>query len=112
MQPFEVAERAADIGAEILARAFQQGFEARGKSGAQGFNSHELVTDADLASQEAIVESIRAAFPSHEILAEEDHPADVTADHLWIVDPLDGTREFVEGRVCRELNEGDSFRHV
>lgn len=97
MQPFEVAERAADIGAEVLVRAFQHGFETRGKAGARGFNSHELVTDADLESQKAIVDAIRAAFPSHEILAEEDHPADVTADHLWIVDPLDGTNNFAHG---------------
>lgn len=97
MQPIEVAELAADTGARILAEAFQNGSVARGKSNADGFNAHELVTDADLASQAAIVELIHDKFPTHAILAEEDHPADVSNDHLWIVDPLDGTNNFAHG---------------
>ena len=37
---------------------------------------------------------IREAFPGHEVLAEEAHTGDVNAEHLWIVDPLDGTNNF------------------
>ena len=62
--------------------------------------SHEksagnLVTDADLAAERIILERLRASFPRHAILSEET-AADVAldAEHLWIVDPLDGTNNF------------------
>jgi myo-inositol-1(or 4)-monophosphatase len=54
----------------------------------------DLVSDADTASEEAIVEVIRRAFPHHDVLGEEQHDADRDAEHLWIVDPLDGTTNF------------------
>ncbi|MEY8204660.1 MAG: inositol monophosphatase family protein [Bermanella sp.] len=55
----------------------------------------ELVTNADIASDEIIIQSIREKFPSHQILAEESSPdlSKVTHDDtpLWIIDPIDGT---------------------
>jgi myo-inositol-1(or 4)-monophosphatase len=84
----EVARAAARRGGDVLRDAFRQTIAFRTKAPA------ELVTDADLASEAAIVELIRSEFPSHEILGEEGHSADVTAEHLWIVDPLDGTTNF------------------
>jgi len=54
----------------------------------------DLVTDADIASEKAVVETIRSAFPGHAILAEESGPIEGDPDHCWIVDPLDGTTNF------------------
>ncbi len=56
---------------------------------------NNLVTEADLECEEAIVEAVRKNFPRHLILAEERHTgADVLSDHLWIIDPLDGTNNY------------------
>jgi myo-inositol-1(or 4)-monophosphatase len=57
----------------------------------------DLVSEADTGSERVIVDAIRSAFPDHAILAEEEHVADVDAEHLWIVDPLDGTTNFAHG---------------
>ena len=84
----EVAREAARCGGAILSEQFRQAVAVRTK------HTVELVTDADLASEAAIVALIRREFPKHEILGEEGHDADLTADDLWIVDPLDGTTNF------------------
>lgn len=56
----------------------------------------DLVTEADLASQEAVHAVISKAFPDHEFLSEEgDATIDVQAPFCWIVDPLDGTTNYV-----------------
>ena len=58
----------------------------------------DLVTEADLASQEVIRESLLGAFPGHGFLAEENLSiASSDDDYRWIVDPLDGTTNYVHG---------------
>ncbi len=54
----------------------------------------DLVTEADVRSEEKIVSTIRAAFPDHTILAEESGLEQGTQDGRWLVDPLDGTTNF------------------
>jgi myo-inositol-1(or 4)-monophosphatase len=54
----------------------------------------DLVTDADLASEKVIIETIRTAFPDHAILAEESGLSRNSSTYQWIVDPLDGTTNF------------------
>jgi myo-inositol-1(or 4)-monophosphatase len=56
-----------------------------------------FVTQADLDSERAIVETIQQAFPTHAIISEESHSDRADASHLWIVDPLDGTSNFLHG---------------
>ncbi len=58
----------------------------------------DLVTEIDRASERLIIEGLRAAFPRHDIVAEESAPARRgTGTHCWYVDPLDGTTNFVHG---------------
>jgi len=54
----------------------------------------DLVTEADTKSEKAIIETIRQAFPDHAILAEESGLNPGQVDHMWIIDPLDGTTNF------------------
>src|SRR5690606_27729086 len=54
-----------------------------------------LVSDADLEAERAIAAVIHRTFPDHAILGEELHEGGVNAEHLWVVDPLDGTNNFV-----------------
>lgn len=84
----EIAVDAARRGGEIVARYYRDGVEIRTK---EAFN---LVSDADVESEQIIAETIRAAFPGHVILGEELHSGDAQAEHAWIVDPLDGTNNF------------------
>lgn len=61
-------------------------------------STQNLVTEADLASESLLRERILAAFPAHTILGEEsEFTGELTADHLWVVDPLDGTNNFAHG---------------
>lgn len=61
----------------------------------------ELLTSADLKSDELIRSELRAAYPSHRILSEESSPAlpqeERNQGPLWIVDPIDGTVNFAYG---------------
>jgi len=58
----------------------------------KGESASELVTQADLAADQLITDTIRQHFPDHQILSEELAP-DTTTDspHLWVIDPIDGT---------------------
>lgn len=59
---------------------------------------HDYVTDLDLACEREIARTIRAAFPDDAILGEEEERARADAPRLWVVDPVDGTRNLVGGR--------------
>jgi 3'(2'), 5'-bisphosphate nucleotidase len=68
--------------------------------------AHELGSDAlkdrgDRLAQEYLSARLSAVAPGDAVLSEEaaDDPARLTADRVWIIDPLDGTREFSEGRA-------------
>ena len=55
------------------------------------------VTAADLAIERDARDRIHDAFPDHEILGEEYGAGDLSKDHVWVIDPIDGTRSFVSG---------------
>jgi myo-inositol-1(or 4)-monophosphatase len=56
-----------------------------------------FVSSADLAAENAIVTTIREQFPDHAIISEESHSDRADAEHLWVIDPLDGTSNFLHG---------------
>jgi len=55
---------------------------------------HEILTKADLLSEEIIIKEIRKNFSYHKILSEESGETKNISDYLWIIDPLDGTTNF------------------
>ena len=57
----------------------------------------DLVTVADRKSEALIRERIRAKWPTHDILGEEEGLRDTGSDYRWYVDPLDGTTNFAHG---------------
>ena len=57
----------------------------------------DLLTIADLESQKTILDAIRRAFPEDDYKAEEDEVKLTGAEHLWIIDPLDGTTNYAHG---------------
>jgi len=60
---------------------------------------NDFVTEIDHASEAAIIETLLTAYPDHGILAEESgsQHGNPNADHIWIIDPLDGTTNFIHG---------------
>ncbi len=58
---------------------------------------HDLVTAADRASEQLIVDRLKAAYPSHHIMAEEGGETMGSSEYRWYVDPLDGTTNFAHG---------------
>jgi len=89
----EVATQAAKVGGEVLMRYLRDGVEMSDKT-ASGGKSYDLVSDADLESEKAIAALISEAYPTHELLGEEELSGSVDAEHLWIIDPLDGTNNY------------------
>lgn len=56
-----------------------------------------FVSEIDRGSEERIITTIRRHFPSHGILAEEGGASNPDAEYRWIIDPLDGTTNFLHG---------------
>ena len=58
----------------------------------------DFVTEVDRLAEEAIIDIVRDAYPEHSILAEESGTSgDSQAEYQWIIDPLDGTTNFIHG---------------
>lgn len=83
---------AANAGAKELKRFFHGKFLISHK---EGINN--LVTEADHASDKAIHEIIKSAFPEDGIISEESLEVTSKSDYVWIVDPIDGTVNFANG---------------
>jgi myo-inositol-1(or 4)-monophosphatase len=75
-------------------------------------NTNDFVTEVDHAAEAAVIETILTAYPAHAILAEESgrlHGAK-HSDYLWIIDPLDGTTNFIHGFPVYCVSIALSFR--
>lgn len=60
---------------------------------------NDCVTEVDLACEQAIVQTLLTAYPQHAVRSEESAKphGNAASDHVWIVDPLDGTTNFIHG---------------
>jgi len=75
-------------------------------------STNDFVTEVDQAAEQAIIETLLTAYPGHAILAEESgrqHGAK-HSDFLWIIDPLDGTTNFIHGFPVYCISIALSFR--
>ena len=64
------------------------------KGGARGFDP---VTEADKQAEAAIRQLIAARYPDHGVIGEEHGEDRPDAEHVWVLDPIDGTRAFIAG---------------
>jgi len=85
--------RAARRAGSIINRAALDGsgYEVRSK------RLNDFVTKVDHAAEEAIIDTVRKAYPDHAVLAEESGLTTGRAEYQWIIDPLDGTTNFIHG---------------
>lgn len=98
-----LAARLADEAAEIIRTIRARGFETLTKT------DSSPVTEADHAAEAHILKGLRAAVPDIPVIAEEEVAAGLrraVSDIYWLVDPLDGTREFAAGRDDFTVNIG------
>ena len=58
---------------------------------------NDFVSEVDHAAEDAIISTLRDAYPTHGFLAEESGAKDAKAEYVWIIDPLDGTTNFLHG---------------
>lgn len=83
---------AVKAGAAEITRFFNSEFIISHKEGV-----NNLVTEADHASEKAIMEVIKKQFPDHHILSEEAGEIRMDSEYKWIIDPIDGTVNFAHG---------------
>jgi len=103
----DVAVAAARAGAAVALASWRTPLERHGKGGI------DFATDADLASERAVREVLRAQRPDDAVVGEE-YGADGTAERTWLVDPICGTLNYAAGTplfvVNVALREGDRVR--
>ena len=87
-----VAVMAARRAGAVLGRNFNK----RDKLTVEKKGHNDYVTSADLAAEKAIIDVIHKHYPDHAILAEESG-VQGDSDHVWIIDPLDGTTNYLHG---------------
>ncbi len=83
---------AARAGGKIVNQYFGQALEAEEKT-----NAGDLRTKADIESEQAIIVSLQRSFPACNIYAEESGTTDNGSEYTFVIDPLDGTSNFVLG---------------
>lgn len=86
----EVAIEAIDRAEQVHHRGFRSEIEGRNKT------QMDLVSEIDLRAEERIIETLTQAYPDHAVLAEEGG-AQGESRHRWLVDPLDGTTNYLNG---------------
>lgn len=85
------AEFLADAARPIARRYFRRPLTIEDKQ------DHSPVTVADREIERRLRELINARYPEHGIFGEEEGGADLDNAHLWVVDPIDGTKSFISG---------------
>jgi myo-inositol-1(or 4)-monophosphatase len=98
-----MSEIAREAGA-LLMQYFHQHLKIEYKGDA------DLVTAADRAAEGLIRERIRAQWPTHDVLGEEQGLSDQGSDYRWYVDPLDGTTNFAHGYPVFCVSMGLEYR--
>ena len=87
----DVSLEAARMAGGMIRDKFNTSFQIRLKGRA------DIVTEVDVAVENAVLELVRREFPDFSILAEESTPVTTASPYKWVVDPIDGTRNFAMG---------------
>ena len=91
-------EKEIEIGSRIARLAGQLALQIRkGDIGIESKSDESPVTVADKAAEALIVSELTAAFPEDGLLGEEGAAREAANGRRWIIDPIDGTRDFIRG---------------
>ena len=94
----EVARRAAREAGELACSHFRQPQEISVKG------RGNLLSETDLAVERLLHQTLKEQFPDHRLLSEETATDTDSAGWVWVIDPIDGTRNFVSGIPCFCVN--------
>ena len=87
-----------DVAVESALKAGDYAKKRKGKIRSISYKGEiNLVTDVDKICEDIIVSTIKKYFPSHSILSEEGYTKVTPAEFRWVIDPLDGTTNYVHG---------------
>ena len=100
-----IAKRAALSASRILLRHFDN-LERLSVTAKQ---RNDFVSEADVQAEQEIIQTLRKTYPNHGILAEESGEQHGHDDYQWVIDPLDGTTNFLHGIPHFAISIG--FRH-
>ncbi|MEM7097802.1 MAG: inositol monophosphatase family protein [Pseudomonadota bacterium] len=93
MQPMaNIALRAARAAADFIAQSFDRPDERK----ISAKSTNDFVSDVDQRAEQIIIEMISTTYPDHGFLAEESGETSKDSDFTWIIDPLDGTLNFLQ----------------
>lgn len=93
MQPMaNIALRAARAAADYIAQAFDRPDERKVETKSR----NDFVSDVDRGAEQIILDTISQTYPDHAFLAEESGQIDKDSEFTWIIDPLDGTLNFLQ----------------
>jgi myo-inositol-1(or 4)-monophosphatase len=90
-------ERAACEAAALAGEVLRRRFREKNPLVVETKGLHDYVTEVDREAESAAVGFIRKRFPEHAVMSEEGSPETASADYRWVVDPLDGTTNFIHG---------------
>jgi len=94
MQPLlNIAINAARLAGELIVRHV----DAIDRVSISSKGVNDYFTDVDVKAEQLIIKTIQKAYPDHGIIAEESGCQNPEADCVWIIDPLDGTSNFIHG---------------
>src|SRR3972149_7133352 len=97
----EVAKKAAREAGKLVRALHGSKLEVKVKG-----KHNDIVSEADLASEEKLFQIIGSAFPNHNFLSEEAGSKNNKSDFTWCIDPLDGTHSFVAGAPIFSVSIG------
>lgn len=105
-----IALRAVDQTGKFI----QQAFSHLGQHQIKEKRPNDFVSDMDIEAEKRLIEALRSTYPDHSFLAEESGEIKGAPDceHQWVIDPIDGTNNFVRGIPHFAISVAHRFRGV
>ena len=106
-EQLDIAKKLAEKAGKKIMEFYHDGFDVDIKG------DDSPVTSADYASNKIIIGGLKEKYPDYAILSEEiaDDFSRLDKDYVWIIDPLDGTQDFVDHNVGFAVNIALAYKH-
>lgn len=105
----DIAVAAAQAGGEVILKEHRKRVPGR-MTASDNKGQNDYVTEVDREAESRVVSVIKEVFPDHDIQAEETPEEPYTSDYRWIIDPLDGTTNFIHGYPMFAVSVGLSHQ--
>lgn len=113
LPPFSTLKHCVQVGENVAKSAGKILLDWQSRFTVTEKSRSNLVTEADFSSQQLIVNSLRTHFPDHGLIGEEDEldtSVDSSSEFCWIIDPLDGTGNYVHGMPYFAVSIGLQYK--